>query len=86
MYRPRQSLTEEIKWGLPVYTLNGKNVVNIGALRESCTLGFFKGALMSDPHNILKHQANIQQSRVIYFTSMKVGSIAHHLIKQSGRN
>ncbi len=63
-------LTEEIKWGVPVYTLNGKNVVNIGALRETCTIGFFKGALMSDPHGLLMRQANIQQSRVIFFTSV----------------
>ncbi len=64
-------LTEEIKWGVPVYTHNGKNVVTVSALRESCMIGFFKGVLMSDPHNILQQQANIQQSRVIFFTSME---------------
>ncbi len=35
-------LKEEIKWGVPVYTNKGKNIVTIAALKESATIGFFK--------------------------------------------
>lgn len=61
-------LTEEIKWGVPVYTLHGKNVINIGALRECATIGFFKGALLKDTHQILSQQGNIQAARIVRFT------------------
>lgn len=62
-------LTEEIKWGVPVYTLNGKNVVTINALKASANIGFFKGALLTDPRQMLQQQGSIQSSRIIKFTS-----------------
>ncbi len=39
----QSGLQEEIKWGVPVYTLKGKNIVSISALKESAIIGFFKG-------------------------------------------
>ncbi len=39
-------LIPEIKWGAPVYTLNGKNVVGIGAFKNHFALWFFNGALL----------------------------------------
>lgn len=60
-------LKEEIKWGVPVYTKNGKNIVTINALKASANLGFFKGVLMKDEHKLLSRQGNIQASRIIRF-------------------
>lgn len=61
-------LTEELKWGVPCYTFRKKNVVIVSALKECCTLGFFKGALLGDPHGILtKPGENTQTGRVIRF-------------------
>ena len=62
-------LKEEIKWGVPVYTRNGKNIVIIGALKESATIGFFKGVLLSDIHKILVQQGTLQSDRIIKFTN-----------------
>ena len=62
-------LTEEIKWGVPVYTHNGKNVVTINALKESANIGFFKGILLTDNHKILQQQGNLQSDRIIKFTN-----------------
>jgi uncharacterized protein YdeI (YjbR/CyaY-like superfamily) len=62
-------LIEEIKWGVPVYTHNGKNVVTINALKESANIGFFKGVLLSDKHKILQQQGNLQSDRIIKFTN-----------------
>ncbi|MGY6546415.1 YdeI/OmpD-associated family protein [Arthrospiribacter ruber] len=62
-------LTEEIKWGAPVYTHNGKNIVSVGALKESATIGFFKGVLLADKYKILQQQGNIQSARIIKFTN-----------------
>ena len=63
-------LTEEIKWGVPVYTHNGKNVVTINALKESANIGFFKGVLLEDKHKILQQQGNLQSDRIIKFTNI----------------
>lgn len=46
-------LTETIKWGSPVYTSNGKNIVGIGAFKSYCGLWFFQGALLKDEANKL---------------------------------
>lgn len=60
-------LKEEIKWGAPIYTQNGKNIVSVGALRASANIGFFKGVLLTDTHKILTQQGNLQSDRIIKF-------------------
>ncbi len=45
--------TEDWKWRQPCYTINGKNVLVFGAMKEYCIIGFFKGALLKDPKNLL---------------------------------
>ncbi|MGC4017555.1 MAG: YdeI/OmpD-associated family protein [Luteolibacter sp.] len=65
-------LDEELKWGVPCYTLGGRNVVLIHAFKDYCALLFFKGALMKDPAGILIRQTeNVQAVRQIRFTSAK---------------
>jgi len=61
-------LTEELKWGAPVYTHAGKNVIAVNALKHSANLGFFKGVLLSDSHKLLQQQGNLQSDRLIKFT------------------
>jgi len=48
------------KWGVPVYPLQGKNLLRIYARKDSTVLGFFKGALLFDPHRVLLVQGNIR--------------------------
>jgi uncharacterized protein YdeI (YjbR/CyaY-like superfamily) len=64
-------LTEELKWGEPCYTVQGRNIVLIGAFKEYITLLFFKGALLSDPHGILVAPGKLQAGRQIRFTNLK---------------
>ncbi|MBK8372650.1 MAG: DUF1801 domain-containing protein [Saprospiraceae bacterium] len=65
-------LDEEVKWGVPCYTFNGKNIVNIGAFKSFAALSFFKGSLIEDVHNILvKPGENSQSGRLIKFTDPK---------------
>lgn len=61
-------LMEELKWGVPVYTHKGKNVLTVSALKSSANLGFFKGVLLSDKHKILEQQGNLQSDRIVKFT------------------
>jgi len=68
-------LTEELKWGCPCYTFRKSNIVLIHVFKEYCALLFFKGALLSDTHNILIQQTeNVQAARQIRFTN--AGEIA----------
>jgi len=71
-YLLEAGLTEERKWGNPCYTLKGKNVVMLGALKEYCSLGFFKGSLLHDPKGLLVAAGeNSQASRQLRFTTVK---------------
>jgi len=65
-------LVEELKWGCPCYTFEGKNVVLIHGFKEYCAFLFFKGALLNDPNGILIQQTeNVQAARQIRFTNLK---------------
>lgn len=63
-------LEETVKWGSPVYTHHGKNVVSVSALKDAVVIGFFKGSLLKDPNGILEQQGNIQASRIIKIRSI----------------
>jgi uncharacterized protein YdeI (YjbR/CyaY-like superfamily) len=63
-------LTEELKWGVPCYTFETKNIVLIHGFKEYCALLFVKGALLKDEQGILIRQTeNVQAGRQIRFTN-----------------
>ena len=65
-------LNEELKWDQPCYTLNNRNVVIIGELKDHCTLSFFKGALLYDAEHILVAPGeNTQSGRWIKFSTVR---------------
>lgn len=64
-------MNEECKWGKPTYTIDGKNVVIIQGFKEYVALGFFQGALLKDPQNLLVQLGRVQAARVMKFTSAK---------------
>ena len=65
-------LIEELKWGVPCYTLQKSNIVLIHVFKEYCALLFFKGALLNDPNGILIQQTeNVQAARQIRFTNVQ---------------
>ena len=65
-------LTEELKWGQPCYTLEGKNIVLIHGFKEYCAILFMKGALLNDAEGILIQQTeNVQAGRQIRFTNVR---------------
>jgi uncharacterized protein YdeI (YjbR/CyaY-like superfamily) len=65
-------LTEELKWGVPCYTLEKRNILLIHGFKEYCALLFFKGALLKDAKGILIQQTkNVQAARQIRFTNVR---------------
>ena len=41
-------LTETLKWGIPTYTLDGKNVAGLVAFKSFVAIWFFNGVLLKD--------------------------------------
>lgn len=46
-------LVEEFKWASPCYTHNKKNIVILAPFKEYFALGFFNGAHLTDPKELL---------------------------------
>jgi uncharacterized protein YdeI (YjbR/CyaY-like superfamily) len=65
-------LTEELKWGVPCYTFQKRNVVLIHGFKEYCALLFFKGALLNNARGVFITQTkNTQASRQVRFTNIR---------------
>lgn len=65
-------LKEELKWGVPCYSFQGKNVLILAAFKNYCAISFFKGALLSNSDNILSLPSeNTNATRIIKFTSIQ---------------
>jgi uncharacterized protein YdeI (YjbR/CyaY-like superfamily) len=66
-------LVEEVKWGGPCYTYNGKNIVGMGAFKSYCGLWFYQGALLSDLDDVLinAQEGKTKALRQLRFASKK---------------
>jgi uncharacterized protein YdeI (YjbR/CyaY-like superfamily) len=65
-------LIEELKWGVPCYTFEKKNIVLVHGFKEYCAILFVKGALLKDTEGILIQQTeNVQAARQIRFTNAR---------------
>ncbi len=65
-------LSEELKWGVPCYTHEKRNIVLMHGFKDYCALLFVKGALLQDAEGILSQQtANVQSARQVRFTSVR---------------
>jgi uncharacterized protein YdeI (YjbR/CyaY-like superfamily) len=75
-------LNEELKWGCPCYTFQGKNIVLIHGFKEYCAILFMKGALLHNDHGILIQQTeNVQAARQIRFTNIREIVELEHILK-----
>lgn len=65
-------LKEELKWKHPCYTIDGHNVILLGAFKEYCLISFIKGALLKDEFEILEMPGeNAHSGRVIRFNNVE---------------
>jgi len=46
-------LTETVKWGIPVYTINDKNVVGMAAFKSYVGLWFYNGSFLIDEAGVV---------------------------------
>lgn len=76
-------LKEELKWGCPCYTNNGKNIVLIHGFKDYCAMLFMQGALLKDPKKILIQQSkNVQAARQIRFIHVEEVKALEDTIKK----
>jgi hypothetical protein len=57
-------LTEELKWGTPVWSQKG-NVVAAGAFKDHLKINFFQGASLKDPHGLFNAGLDAKATRAI---------------------
>lgn len=63
-------LHEEIKWGKPCYSHDGRNICILQEMKDFLALMFFKGSLLSDPDRALHDQGpNSRSARRMQLTS-----------------
>lgn len=65
-------LVETLKWGAPVYTINGKNVIGLGAFKKHFGIWFFNGVFLKDEQNLL---LNAQENKTKALRQMRFESI-----------
>ncbi len=64
-------LTEELKWSVPCYTFQGKNILILAAFKEYTALSFFNGVLLENSSQMLiQPTENVQAGRQIRFTNL----------------
>ena len=79
-------LEENVKWGGPCYTFDGKNVVGLGAFSEYVGLWFHQGVFLSDPDKVLinAQEGTTKALRQWRFTSdkeIKPGRVKAYLLE-----
>ncbi len=65
-------LEETVKWGAPVYTIGGKNVLGIMSFKNYFGLWFFNGVFLSDPKSVL---VNAQEGKTKAMRHWKFNSV-----------
>lgn len=65
-------LTEEVKWGQPCYTHEGKNLLLVTCFKNFACISFLKGVLLNDTDKLLEAPGeNSQSGRFMKFTNVK---------------
>src|SRR5690554_3070023 len=54
----KAGLEETTKWGIPVFTYNGKNVVGIVGFKSFFALWFYNGSFLEDKKQVLINASN----------------------------
>ena len=66
-------MVETVKWGMPAYMINNKNVLGISAFKNYFGVWFFNGVFLSDPHNILLNaqEGKTKALRQLHFSKIE---------------
>jgi len=77
----KTNAVEEIKWHVPCYTYNGKNIFILSAFKDYVSIEFMKGKLFKDTQNKLNQRTeNSQSSRYLKFVTLSEAKQSKKLI------
>ncbi|KAA2242927.1 hypothetical protein F0L74_10400 [Chitinophaga agrisoli] len=62
--------TENIKWGMPFFEYKGV-ICGMAAFKQHCSINFWKGALLSDPHHLLEQGERTAMGQMGRITSLQ---------------
>lgn len=83
-------LEETLKWSIPTYTINGKNVLGIGAFKKHFGIWFFNGVFLKDEYKVLKNaqEGKTKAMRQMVFSSIEQidKNIVLHYVKEAIEN
>ena len=74
-------LEECIKWGAPVYALEGKNVAGIAAFKNHCAIWFFNGALLKE-NTLSLHNAQEGKTKALRQIRFEKGKIEPEILQK----
>lgn len=66
-------LEETVKWSMPTYCVNGKNVLGVGAFKEHFCIWFHQGVFLKDDQQLL---VNAQENKTKAMRQMRFESMA----------
>lgn len=69
----KTEMQETVKWGAPVYTVNGKNVAGLGAFKSYLGIWFFQGVFLQDT---AKKLINAQEGRTVAMRQWRFRKVA----------
>ena len=64
-------LEEGLKWGMPAYMIDGKNVIGLGSFKKHFGIWFHQGVFLTDPKNVLR---NAQEGKTVAMRQWKFES------------
>ena len=68
----KTEMTETVKWGAPVYTINGKNVAGLGAFKSYLGIWFFQGVFLQD---YARKLINAQEGKTVAMRQWRFESV-----------
>ena len=78
----KTELEETVKWGAPVYTIAGKNVIGLSAFKNHIALWFFNGVFLTDKEQVLINAQEGKTKALRQWRFAKEDTIDQDLIKR----
>lgn len=78
----KTELDETVKWGMPTYTINNKNVVGLASFKSYTGMWFHQGVFLEDPENVLHNAQKGKTKALRQWRFQSVDEIDISLVKQ----
>ena len=75
-------LHETLKWGIPTYQINGKNVLGIGSFKSYAGLWFFNGVFLEDKAKVLINAQDGKTKGMRQWRFASIDEVNEQLVKE----